>query len=87
MRDLVVEAAKVAATEGYRFSTSLVEKTESTCRESAENISSMLQDVRKRKRTEIDALSGEIMRRAQLASLPTPRTRMVWQLVKGLEQR
>lgn len=87
MRDLVVEATKVAATEGYRFSTSLVEKAESTCRDSAENISSMLQDVRKHRRTEIDALSGEIMRRAQLASLPTPRTRMIWQLVKGLEQR
>ena len=87
MRDLVVEATKVAATEGYRFGASLVEKAEETCRESAENISSMLQDVRKRKRTEIDALSGEIMRRGQIAALPTPRTRMIWQLVKGLEQR
>ena len=87
MRDLVVEAAKVAATEGYRFTTSLVENAESICRESSENISSMLQDVRKHRRTEIDSLSGEIMRRAQLASLPTPRTRMIWQLVKGLEQR
>lgn len=87
MRDLVVETAKVAATEGYKFGFSLVERTEEVCRETANNISSMLQDIRAGKRTEIDAISGEILRRAQIASLPTPRTRVVWQLVKGLEQR
>ena len=87
MRDLVVETAKVAATEGYKFGYSLVERTEEVCRETADNISSMLQDVRAGKRTEIDAICGEVLRRAQLASLPTPRTRVVWQLVKGLEQR
>lgn len=87
MRDLVVEAAKVAATEGYRFQHSLVEKAEDLCEQTAGNISSMLQDVRAGKQTEIDALSGEILRRAQLASLPTPRTRMIYQLVRSLEQR
>lgn len=87
IRDLVVEAAKVASTEGYRFSHSLVERTEEVCRETAENISSMLQDVRAGRETEIEAISGEILRRAMTASLPTPRTRVVWQLVKGLEQR
>jgi len=85
MRDLVVEAAKVAATEGYRFDRSLVENAEEICRVTSANFSSMLQDVRAGKRTEIDAISGEIVRRAQIASLPTPRTRVVWQLVKGLE--
>lgn len=87
MRDLVVEAAKIAATEGYRFEYSLVERTEEVCRQTADNISSMLQDIRAGKKTEIDAISGEIMRRAEIASLPTPRTRVVWQLVKGLENR
>ncbi len=87
IRDLVVEAAKVASTEGYRFSHSLVERAEEVCRETADNISSMLQDVRAGRETEIEAISGEILRRAVTASLPTPRTRVVWQLVKGLEQR
>jgi 2-dehydropantoate 2-reductase len=87
MRDLVVESTKVAATEGYRFEYSLVERTEAVCRQTAGNISSMLQDVRAGRRTEIDAICGEIMRRGQLASLPTPRTRVMWQLIKGLEQR
>jgi len=87
MRDLVVEAAKVASTEGYRFEHSLVELAEETCARTADNISSMLQDIRNGKQTEIDAISGEILRRAQLASLPTPRTRVVCQLVRGLEAR
>jgi len=85
MRDLVVEAAKIAATEGYRFEYSLVERAEEICRDTADNISSMLQDIRAGRKTEIDAISGEILRRAELASLPTPRTRVVWQLVKSLE--
>lgn len=87
MRDLVVEAAKVAATEGYRFDQSLVELTEEICQGTAENISSMLQDIRAGRVTEIDAISGEIVRRAQLASLPTPRTRVIYQLLRGLESR
>lgn len=87
MRDLVVEAVKVACTEGYRFDKSMVEVAEITCEETKDNISSMLQDVRAHRRTEIDAISGEIMRRAQVSALPTPRTRVVWQLLKGMERR
>ena len=87
MRDLVVEAAKVASTEGYRFNYSLVEMAEEICNQTAENLSSMLQDIRGGKQTEIDAISGEILRRAELASLPTPRTRVIYQLVRGLEAR
>jgi 2-dehydropantoate 2-reductase len=87
LRDLVLEATKVAATEGYRFQHSLVEAAEELCRQTRDNISSMLQDVRNRKTTEIRAISGEILRRAQASSLPTPRTRVVYQLVRGLENR
>ena len=86
-KDRVVEAAKVASTEGYRYEYSLVEKAEEMCKQTGDNISSMLQDVRAGKSTEIDAISGEILRRAELASLNIPRTRVIWQLVKGLEQR
>jgi 2-dehydropantoate 2-reductase len=87
MRDLVVEAAKVASTEGYRFNHSLVEIAEDICAKTSENICSMLQDVRAGKQTENEAISGEILRRAQIASLPTPRTRVVYQLIRGLENR
>ncbi len=85
MRDLVVEATKVAGTEGYSFPRSMVEETERLCDATSTNISSMLQDIRNKKRTEIEAISGEILRRGQSALLPTPRTRVVYQLVRGLE--
>ena len=87
LRDLVVEAAKVASTEGYQFAYSLVEKAEEACMAAPNAISPMLQDVRAGRPTEIGAISGEILRRAQLAALPTPRTRVVWQLIRGLERR
>lgn len=85
MRDLVIEATKAAGAEGYRFPHSMVEETERICQLTAKNISSMLQDIRNKKRTEIDAISGEILQRAQSASIPVPRTRVVYQLVRGLE--
>lgn len=87
MRDLVLEASKVASTEGYRFDQSLVELTEEICRNTPTNISSMLQDVRAGRKTEVDMINGEIIRRAELASLPTPRIRVITQLVKALEAR
>ncbi len=87
LRDLVVEAAKTAASEGYRFNYSLVERAQEVCRDTATNISSMLQDIRAGRQTEIDAISGEILRRAALASLPAPRTRVIYQLLRGLESR
>jgi 2-dehydropantoate 2-reductase len=87
LRDLVVEATKVAAIEGYRFSRSLVEAAEETCEQTAENISSMLQDVRAGRQTEIDAISGEVLRRAQTTALSVPRTRTMYQLVRGIESR
>ncbi|MCH8204571.1 MAG: 2-dehydropantoate 2-reductase [Candidatus Hydrogenedentes bacterium] len=85
MRDLVVEAAKVAAIEGYRFEHSLIDLAEDICLQTASNVSSMLQDIRAGRRTEIEAISGEVMRRAEMAFLPTPRTRVIYQLIKGLE--
>ncbi len=87
LRDLVVEAVKVASIEGYRFSRSLVEAAEETCEQTADNISSMLQDIRANRKTEIDAISGEIVRRAEAAALPVPRTRVIYQLIRGLESR
>lgn len=87
IRDLVVEASKVAALEGYRFSYSLVERAEEVCRDTAENISSMAQDIQAGRRTEIEEISGEILRRGEHLLLPCPRTRVMYQLIKSIEQK
>jgi len=87
MRGLVTEAAETAGTEGYRFEHSLPEDAERVCLATASNISSMLQDIRAGRQTEIEAISGEILRRAMQAGLSVPRTSTIYQLIRGLEQR
>ena len=86
LRELLVEAVKVAAIEGHHYDCSMVEETERICDITRDNICSMLQDIRNHKRTEIDAISGEILRRAQKANLSIPHTQVMYKLVRALEQ-
>lgn len=51
----------------------------------AEHESSMLQDVRAGRRTEIDALCGEIARRGERVGVPTPVNASMTQLIHSLE--
>lgn len=51
-----------------------------------ENISSLLQDVMKRRRTEIEYLNGEVARRGAELGVPTPTNALVVDLVRRLER-
>ncbi len=51
------------------------------------NHSSMLQDLERGKRTEIDEITGEIVRRAEVVGVPVPVNRNLWTMVRCLEQR
>jgi 2-dehydropantoate 2-reductase len=51
-----------------------------------ENISSLLQDVMKRRRTEIEYLNGEVARRGSALGIATPANALVVDLVKRLER-
>jgi 2-dehydropantoate 2-reductase len=51
-----------------------------------ENLSSLLQDVMKRRRTEIEYLNGEIVRRGSELGIPTPANALVVDLVQRLER-
>jgi 2-dehydropantoate 2-reductase len=53
----------------------------------AQNRSSMLQDLEHGKRTEIDEITGEIVQRAGPIGVPVPVNRALWRLVRGLEHR
>jgi 2-dehydropantoate 2-reductase len=61
-------------------------KVEAVCKATSENISSMLQDVLKKRPTEIDSLNGAICRLGQNLKIPTPVNYLLLQLVKTLEQ-
>lgn len=86
LRLLVLEAVSVAETEGYHFDCDIVEETMQVCAATCDNISSMLQDIRNCRRTEIDAISGEIIRRAHKAGLKVPHTQTIYNLVRTREQ-
>lgn len=83
---LADEAASVAAAEGsaVRDAWPLVE---ATARATAANRNSMLQDLDAGRRTEIDAISGAIVRRAATHGIPVPATRTVLRLVRARSGR
>ena len=62
-----------------------IAKVESVCRATALNISSMLQDVLKKKKTEIDYINGAIVRQCKSLSIPAPTNVILTDLVKSIE--
>ena len=62
------------------------ERVISACRATPRNMNSMLQDVMKGKKTEIDFLNGRVVREGKKADISTPINRTLWLLVKGMER-
>ena len=82
---LAAEAAAVARAEGHGDDADVTLAVERACEATGDNISSMLQDIRNRKATEIEAISGEIMRRAADLGIPAPNTTLAYHLVRAME--
>jgi 2-dehydropantoate 2-reductase len=61
-----------------------VGQVEKVSKETAQNHSSMLQDIGRGAPTEIEAINGEIVRRAERLGVDTPVNYTLWQLVKAL---
>jgi 2-dehydropantoate 2-reductase len=83
----VTEAAAVAARVGIRVDVDPVASTCRVIRDTAGNCSSMLQDVSRGKRTEIDALNGQVCELGRKYGVPTPVNDTLTALVKGIEKR
>ncbi|HVL47412.1 MAG TPA: 2-dehydropantoate 2-reductase [Candidatus Thermoplasmatota archaeon] len=80
------EAVEVAKAERAPLpDDDLVIRARVVAERTAENKSSMLQDVERGRRTEIDAISGEIAARGRRLGVDTPVTRTLVALVKGIE--
>lgn len=87
--DIVREAVLVAEAGGidaFAAVDDAVDLVEDVCRLTAENRSSMLQDVSASKPTEIDQICGEIVRRGQRSDLSTPLCRAMTALIMGLRK-
>lgn len=86
LRDAVTEAVKVAKRKRIKLAyDDPLAKVESVCESTAANISSMLQDILRKKKTEVDYINGVIVRQAQSMGIPSPVNRMLLDLIKTIE--
>ena len=86
MESLALEAAEVAHAEGVDLPFSdPAAAAENVARKTAANRSSMLQDVARGARTEIDVICGAIVTRGKAYGIATPANDICWQLVRALE--
>lgn len=84
---IVAEAVAVAAAEGVSLDASaLLERVADVSAATAENRSSMLQDLEKGRRTEIDAINGAITRLGVRHGIACPVNRLLTLLVKAAEE-
>ncbi|WP_270181777.1 2-dehydropantoate 2-reductase [Alkalihalobacillus sp. CinArs1] len=81
LRELIKESSTVLNLE---FEESL-NRVQGVCQLTAANTSSMLADLKAGRRTEIDAISGFVLREASLKGIDVPYTRFVFDAVKGME--
>ena len=87
LEEAVAEAILVARAKGIELLyDDPLGQVKNVCRSTAPNLSSMLQDVLKEKRTEIDFINGTIMREAEKLRIPVPVNALLTRLVQALEQ-
>lgn len=86
LEDVARETAGVARAAGARADAEdLVRRTRLVARRTAANRASMLQDLDRGRRTEIDAITGAVLREAEKAGVQTPVNRALFALVKARE--
>jgi len=86
MEKLVLEAAEVARKKGAHIEEDPIEKARKAAAVTRENRSSMGQDFDHRRKTEIDAINGAVVREAQSLGIPIPFNQAVTDLVKAIEK-
>ncbi|MFT3892908.1 MAG: ketopantoate reductase C-terminal domain-containing protein [Anaerolineales bacterium] len=85
MGALAMEAAQVASVENIPLPfLDAVAAVEDVAQKTAQNHSSMLQDVLRNAPTEIDAINGAVVQAAQRHDLEAPVNWTCWKLVKAL---
>jgi len=86
MRDAVTEAVRVATAKGIQLPyADPLAQVEAVCRATAENRSSMLQDVLRGAPTEIEAINGAVVREGLRVGVETPVNALLVRLIKAVE--
>jgi 2-dehydropantoate 2-reductase len=80
------EVEAVAAAQGIRLPyPDVVAQVQEVARVTGENISSMLQDIRRQVRTEIDAICGAVVQYGERLKIPTPVNAALFNLIRAKE--
>lgn len=86
LRSAVAEAVKVAKKKRIKIIyDDPIQKVEAVCKATASNVSSMLQDVLKQKKTEVDFINGVICRQGRSLGIPMPVNAVLLDLVRTIE--
>ncbi len=86
LREAVTEATRIAKRKRIKLIyDDPLAKVEAVCEATATNVSSMLQDVLRKRRTEIDFINGVIVRQGQELGIPVPINSILVDLVKTIE--
>jgi len=86
LREAVTEATRIAKRKRIKLIyDDPLAKVEAVCEATATNVSSMLQDVLRKKPTEIDFINGVIVRLGQELGIPVPVNSILVDLVKTIE--
>lgn len=81
----VAEAAEVAKAKGIRLSREdMGAYAQEICQRTANNVNSMLQDVHRQRRTEVEAINGAVVREGEAAGVQTPINQVLTALIRGL---
>ena len=85
---LVEEALKVAKKKRIKLDhQDMLKEVVSVCKKTKNNLNSMLQDVIKKRKTEIDFINGAIVKEGKYVNIDTPVNHMITELVKAIEEK
>ncbi|NOR24382.1 MAG: 2-dehydropantoate 2-reductase [Desulforhopalus sp.] len=85
MEAAVDEAIQIAKEKNIPIMDEPHQTTRIVCRKTAKNVSSMLQDVRNKRRTEIDAINGAVVTLGKESGIDTPENSRLYNQIKELE--
>lgn len=85
MRRAVDETLRIALAEGIQVMDDPYLATQIVCRKTAGNVSSMLQDVRNGRRTEIEAINGAVVAKGLHHGIKTPENALLYRQVQEIE--
>jgi 2-dehydropantoate 2-reductase len=86
MRAAVRETVEVATAKDIEMpEADMPAYAEGICQRTADNVNSMLQDVRRQRRTEVEAINGAVVREGKAVGVAAPTNAVLAALVGGME--